>query len=82
MQLDYNKAKRLEGQIINFKNKKGEWAVGRVAEVKKDGLMIEEMTSSIPDDGYGFGFWGPGPFFGPPGFFGFAGFGFSPFFFW
>ncbi len=81
MQLDYRQAQRLEGQMIKFKNKKGEWAFGRVVKVKKDGLEIEELGSSRPNSGYGFGFWA-GPFFGPPVFFPFVGFGFfSPFFF-
>ncbi|WP_251553641.1 hypothetical protein [Neobacillus muris] len=82
MQLDYQKAKRLEGEMIRFVNNEGNWAIGRVAKVRKDGLEIEEMSSSSPSgSGYGYGFWG-GPFFRPPVFFPFVGFGFSPFFFW
>jgi hypothetical protein len=85
MQLDYNQARRLEGKMIKFKNNQGEWSIGRVVKVKKDGLEIEELSSSSSTDGYGFGFFGPRPFFRPffrpPVFFPFVGFGFSPFFF-
>ncbi|WP_160726095.1 hypothetical protein [Bacillus sp. USDA818B3_A] len=86
MPLDYNQARNLEGKMIQFKNIQGEWSVGRVVKVRKDGLEIEELSSSSSSDGYGFGFFGPRPFFRrnffrPPVFFPFVGFGFSPFFF-
>jgi hypothetical protein len=82
MPLNYEQAKRLEGKMIEFRNKQGEWAIGRVVKVKKDGLMIEELKQTGSDDGYGYGLWG-GPFWGPPAFFGFAGVGVAaPFFFW
>lgn len=80
MQLRYEQAIHLEGKMIRFKNKEGDWSVGRIVKVKKDGVEIEELLTQSSSEGYGF--WGPGPFFGPPGFFAFAGFGFSPFFFW
>ena len=82
MQLDYERALRLKGQMIRFKNSEGEWAIGRVVRVKKEGLEIEELGASSRTDGYGFGFIGRGPFFGPPVFFPFVGFGFAPLFFW
>ncbi|MDR7240195.1 hypothetical protein [Neobacillus drentensis] len=91
MQLDYQQACRLEGQMIKFKNSQGEWSIGRVVKVKNDGLEIEELNSSSANDGYGFGFFNRRPFFRPPFFrrsffrppvfFPFVGFGFSPFFF-
>jgi len=85
MQLDYHQAKRLEGKMIQFKNSHGDLTIGRVVKVSKDGLEIEELSSSLPDGAYGFGFFGPRPFFRrpffrPPVFFPFIGFGFSPFF--
>lgn len=82
MQLDYERALRLKGQMIRFKNSEGEWTIGRVVRVKKEGLEIEELGASSRNDGYGFGFFRPGPFFGPPAFFPFVGFGFAPLFFW
>jgi hypothetical protein len=88
MELDYQRARRLEGKMIRFKNNQGEWSIGRVSKVRKDGLEIEELSTSSSDEGYGFGFFGPRPFFRrrrffrPPVFFPFFGFGFNPFFFW
>ena len=86
MPLDYNQARNLEGKMIQFKNNQGEWSVGRVVKVRKDGLEIEELSSSSSSDGYGFGFFGPRPFvrrpfFRPPVFVPFVGVGFFPFFF-
>ncbi|WP_462413296.1 hypothetical protein [Neobacillus sp. Marseille-QA0830] len=80
MQIDYQSAKRLEGELIRFQNKEGEWTMGRVAKVRKEGLEIEELGHTSSGAGYGFGFFG-GPFFRPPVFFPFFGFAFSPFFF-
>lgn len=82
MQLDYNQALRLKGKMIQFKNKQGEWAIGKVTKVTKEGLEIEELSPSGSSSGYGYGFWGPRPFFRGPVFFPFVGFGFFPFFFW
>jgi hypothetical protein len=86
MQLDFNQARNLEGGMIHFKNNHGEWSIGKVVKVRNDGLEIEELSSSSSNEGYGFGFFGPSPFFRPrffrpPVFFPFVGFGFSPFFF-
>ncbi len=82
VELNYEQARRLEGQMIRFKNKEGEWSIGKVKKVRKDGLEIEELSnSSGSGDGYGFPFFG-GPFFRPPIFFPFVGFGFGfPLFF-
>ncbi|WP_066304574.1 hypothetical protein [Bacillus sp. FJAT-29814] len=77
MELNYQNAKRLKGQLIQYRNNEGEWAVGRVSNVKKDGLEIEDLTNHQPSEGYGFGFWGPGPFFRPPVFVPFVAFGFA-----
>ncbi|WML31070.1 hypothetical protein RCG24_04035 [Neobacillus sp. OS1-32] len=74
--LTYEQALRLKGEIISFKNKQGQWTIGRVAKVRKDGLEIEELNHSGSDEGYGYGFWGP--FWGPSVF---VGFGF-PLFWW
>ncbi|WP_040205094.1 hypothetical protein [Neobacillus jeddahensis] len=86
MQLNFNQAGQLKGRMIHFKNNQGEWTIGRVVEVRKDGLEIEEMSPSSSHDGYGYGFFGPRPFFRPPFFrppvfFPFVGFAFAPFFF-
>ncbi|PLS08592.1 hypothetical protein [Neobacillus cucumis] len=80
--MDYNSALRLEGKMIKFKNKQGNWSIGRVLRVKKNGLEIEELQSLESSTGYGFGFWGPRPFWGPPCFFPFIGIEIIPFFFW
>jgi hypothetical protein len=83
MELNYQRAIKLKGQMIQYRNEDGELVVGRVADVKKDGLEIEELTTHSPSSGYGFGFFGPRPFFRPPVFVPFFAFGFaSPFFFW
>ena len=85
MQLDYDRALRLEGKMIQFRNAEGEWSIGKVVKVRKDGLEIEELSSSSSSNGYGFGFFGPRPFspffFRPPVVIPFVGFAFSPFFF-
>lgn len=81
MQFDYEQARNLKGQVIEYKSNRGEWAIGRVVRVKKNGLEIEELIQSGLKDGYGYGFWG-GPFWGPPAFVPFVGFAFNPFFFW
>jgi hypothetical protein len=77
VELNYESAKHLKGKMIRFRNKDGEWVVGKVVNIKKDGLEIAEIGSSDSNDGYGFG----GPFFGRPFFFPFDGFFFDPFFF-
>ncbi|MDR4947325.1 hypothetical protein [Neobacillus cucumis] len=82
MQLDYECALRLEGKMIQFRNAQGEWSIGKVVKVRKDGLEIEELSSSSSSNGYGFGFFGPRPcFFRPPIVVPFVGFAFFPFFF-
>jgi len=80
MQLDYESARRLKGEIIKFKNKEGKWTIGRVTKVRKDGLEIEELTTPEPGDGHGYGCWGP--FWRPPVFFPFVGFGIGFPLFW
>ncbi|MDR4949792.1 hypothetical protein [Neobacillus cucumis] len=69
MQLNYESAKHLEGRIIRFRHENGEWVVGRVVNVKKDGLEIVELNSSYSNnsDGYAFPFFCP--FFCPFRFF-------------
>jgi hypothetical protein len=42
--------------MIRYKNERGEWKVGKVVEVTKDGLEISELSSSNSSDGYGYGF--------------------------
>lgn len=39
MQFGYEQAKRLEGMLIQFKNKQGNWAIGKVTKVKKKKRM-------------------------------------------
>ncbi|MDQ6598012.1 hypothetical protein [Bacillus salipaludis] len=79
MYFNYENARRFEGQLIKFKNEQGDWVIGKVVKVKKDGFEIAELNSKQPNDGYGFGFF-PGPFFGRP-FFRPFGAPFFPFFF-
>jgi hypothetical protein len=76
VELNYESAKHLKGKMIRYQNKNGEWVVGKVVNVTKDGLEIAELESHNPNDGYGFG----GPFF-RPFFFPFNIFIFDPFFF-
>jgi hypothetical protein len=73
VQLNYERARQLKGEMVRFQNEDGEWLVGKVVKVRKDGLEIVE-TSSDKNDGYGFGIWRPWfvPFCRP----------FFPFFFW
>ncbi|NRD80359.1 hypothetical protein HPT25_23850 [Bacillus sp. BRMEA1] len=80
MELNYESAQRLKGEIIKYKNNEGIWVIGRVVKVRKDGLEIEELKASIPSDGHGFGFWGP--CWGPPAFIPFVAFGVAFPFFW
>ncbi|MDQ6594860.1 hypothetical protein ABE288_06340 [Bacillus salipaludis] len=58
MQLNYENARHLEGELVRFKKENGEWAVGRVVEVRQDGLEIVEFNPSYKNEGYGYGFWG------------------------
>ena len=81
VQLNYEHALHLEGKMIRYKNEKGEWVEGKVVKVKEDGLEISELSSSGPNDGYGFGFFGPRPFFRRPIFVPFVAFPVFPFFF-
>lgn len=67
MQLNYETARRLEGEIVRFRKENGEWSIGKVVKVRKDGLEILEQNEIETDGGYGFGFWGPGPWFVPFG---------------
>lgn len=81
LELNYERARSLEGKMIRYRNEQGEWSVGKVIKVKKDGLEIAELGSSNSSDGFGYGFFGPRPFFGRPFFTPFVGFAFLPFFF-
>jgi hypothetical protein len=63
--MDFNveRARRFEGEMVRFRNEKGEWRIGRVSKVTKDGIQIEELIGNS-DEGYGYGAWGPPrPFF-------------------
>ncbi|WP_269320949.1 hypothetical protein [Bacillus sp. UNC438CL73TsuS30] len=40
MYFDYENARRFEGQLIKFKNEQGDWVIGKVVKVKKDGFEI------------------------------------------
>lgn len=81
MQLNYEGARHLEGNIIRFKNESGEWTIGKVVKVKEDGLEIAELGSSDSNEGFGYGFFGPRPFFRRPIFVPFVAFPVFPFFF-
>ncbi|MDN3015631.1 hypothetical protein PH210_05335 [Paenibacillus sp. BSR1-1] len=76
MKLNYERAKHLEGRVIRFRHENGEWVVGKVVSVKKDGLEIEELDSSYSNKGDGYAFPFFSPFFCP-----FKCFFFDPFFF-
>ncbi|OIK09814.1 hypothetical protein BIV60_22890 [Bacillus sp. MUM 116] len=79
MKFDYERARQLEGQMIRFKNEKGDCVIGKIVKVKEEGFEVSELNSKQPNEGYGFGFF-PGPFFGRPFFVPF-GAPFFPFFF-
>jgi len=76
VELNYERAKHLNGRIIRFRHENGEWVLGKVVNVKKDGLEIAELDSSHSNNGDGYA----RPFFNPF-FFPFDGFFFDPFFF-
>ena len=76
VEFNYERAKHLKGKMVRFRDKDGEWVVGKVVGIKKDGLEIAELDSSRPNGGDGFGFPFFNPFFVP-----FDGFFFDPFFF-
>ena len=80
MELNYERAKHLKGKMIRFRNKNGEMVVGKVVNVKKDGLEIAELGPPDSNEGYGFGFFDR-PFFRRPFFFPFVEIEFFPFFF-
>ena len=69
MGLNYERAKHLKGDIVRFRNKNGELVVGKVVNVKKDGLEIAALDSVDSNGGDGFGFPFFEPFFFPFGFF-------------
>jgi len=59
VELNYERARHLEGELVRFKKENGEWSVGRVVKVRKDGMEIEDLNPSFgKSEGYGFGFWG------------------------
>ena len=72
MELNYERTKHLKGKMIRFRNKNGEWVVGKVVNIKKDGLEIAELGSHDSNDGYGFGFCNPCRCFRRPFFFSFV----------
>jgi hypothetical protein len=80
MELNYERARALEGKMIRYRTEEGEWCVGKVVNVKKDGLEIAELGSSNSSNGFGYGFFGPRPYFGRPFFAPFVGFALFPFF--
>lgn len=71
MQFNYDTMRHLEGQVIRYKNEEGNWTFGKIVSVKKDGIELSEISSTSPDEGFGFGFF-PGPFFRRPFFVPFA----------
>ena len=81
--MDFEKARHFEGKMVQFRTKKGDWRIGRVVKVTKDGVQIEELNANS-DDGYGYGFWGPGPAFAGAALFDLAVIDFAvlPWFFW
>ncbi|MDQ1146546.1 hypothetical protein QE429_003373 [Bacillus sp. SORGH_AS 510] len=83
MELTYERAQqlRLVGKMVRFRNTNGEWVVGKVININKKGLEIEEFGRRSSSDGYGFGFFGPTPFFGFPCFVPFVNISFFNFFF-
>jgi hypothetical protein len=62
---NYETAKQYQGKTIRFKNEKGDWVIGKVIKVNKDGLEIEEFNTEVTEDGFGYGFFGPRPYFRP-----------------
>lgn len=82
MELNYERARRLEGQMIRIKNNHGEWVTGKIVKVTKDGIEFSEFGTEGSQEGFGFGFWG-GPFFRRPFFVPFVAVGAAfPFFLW
>jgi hypothetical protein len=81
VELNYERAQHLVGKMIRYRNEEGEMVMGKVVNIKKDGLEIAELGSPVSNDGYGFGFFGPRPFFGRPFFVPFVGFEVFDFFF-
>jgi hypothetical protein len=75
VQLNYESSKHLKGKMIRYRNKNGEWVVGKVLNVKKNGLEIADLDTSDPFF-IPFAFFFFDPFFIP-----FAFFFFDPFFF-
>lgn len=59
---NYETAKQYQGKTVRFKNEKGEWVIGKVMKVSQEGLEIEEYSTEGTDDGFGYGFFGPGPY--------------------
>lgn len=82
MELNYERARSLEGQMIRYRNTQGEWVTGKVIKVTKEGMEISELSENSSGEGYGFGFFG-GPFFRRPFFVPFVAVGAAfPFFWW
>ncbi|MCQ6282153.1 hypothetical protein [Bacillus sp. EB600] len=66
MIFNYERARHFEGKIVRFRNEDGEWHIGRVEKVTKEGIQIEELIGNS-NEGYGYGLWGlPRPFLGYP----------------
>ncbi|WP_066061847.1 hypothetical protein [Neobacillus soli] len=78
MNLNYEQARDLEGKVIKVQNNEGKWVMARVVKVRKEGLEMEEVDSSVSNEGFGYGFWGRRPFIRPF----FVPFVAFPFFFW
>jgi hypothetical protein len=81
VELNYEHAQSLVGEIIRYRNEEGEWRVGKILNIKKDGMEIAELSAQNSNNGFGYGFFGPRPFFGRPLFVPFVGFAFFPFLF-
>lgn len=82
MDLNYARAQQMKliGKMVRFRKENGDWVVGRVTNINKEGLEIEEFGKHNPSDGYGFGFFGP-PFCGFPCFVPFVNVSFFSFLF-
>jgi hypothetical protein len=63
--MHYEIARHFKGEMVRFRTEKGDWRIGRVVNVTKDGVQIEKLidnsNKAISDEGYGFPWGPPGP---------------------
>ncbi|MBM4762916.1 hypothetical protein [Bacillus sp. B15-48] len=69
MSANYQMVKKYVGKTVRFKNEEDQWVVGKIVNVDRNGIEVEEFERVTEEEGYGYPFFGARRFWGPRPFF-------------